>query len=485
MGILKKKHQVLLIIMLLCLLFTSSCEKKGASKDSQGNGKDYPEDTPWNHGPLAILENETGWYTWGLNDGVGIICLRYYDKESANTILLCNKPECAHEGGDGCEATYQSLKVINAVFYDGYLYILGWDGIDDGMGHYTSDVNKKYNVINLSLYRAALDGSAIDKVGMVLETENEQHLSVKKRSFGDYAYYYNDNSFIIHKGFAYIPYYLQLGSGLVGLRGGGMIKMDLSTGKTQEIDKIENLQKRAPAGLVGTEDYVYYYQVDGTVRKDYPWYRYVISEDRIESAEPKFSDPEATFSGRKHEILPIAPYFKGDRSYWLAKSYQEGEEDRIAIVVCNVTTGEVLPEESIETQVPFNKKKYRSSHRYPSQYSMTYYNGMFLIADEDKATLCDQNGVILGEIAVPKEMFEIAEAETGLTMEYRISNEKLYLIFGRMGFNYANYRILSSSLEYIKNGQGKWTDAFYVQGIKTLEKLLEEQSQFEQPVLPK
>lgn len=264
-----------------------------------------------------------------------------------------------------------------------------------------------------------------------------------------------------------------------------MIKMDLSTGKTQEIDKIENLQKRAPAGLVGTEDYVYYYQVDGTVRKDYPWYRYVISEDRIESAEPKFSDPEVTFSGRKHEILPISPYFKGDRSYWLAKSYQEGEEDRIAIVVCNVTTGEVLPEESIETQVPFNKKKYRSSHRYPSQYSMTYYNGMFLIADEDKATLCDQNGVILGEIAVPKETFEIAEAETGLTMEYRISNEKLYLIFGRMGFNYANYRILSSSLEDIKNGQGKWTDAFYVQGIKTLEKLLEEQSQFEQPVLPK
>ncbi|MBQ1849647.1 MAG: hypothetical protein II139_04700, partial [Lachnospiraceae bacterium] len=65
--------------------------------------KDLPEDTPWNHGYNAIMETEDGYYSndYGLRSSTvkALQCLRYYEKESGNIILLCNKPECTHDGG--------------------------------------------------------------------------------------------------------------------------------------------------------------------------------------------------------------------------------------------------------------------------------------------------------------------------------------------------------------------------------------------------
>lgn len=452
---------------LLCLL--TACLGKTAGKgesDTLGKKAELTEDTPWNHGFDAILETDEGWYTSGIPDGASVICLRYYDKETGNTILLCNKPECAHGGDDQCEATYKGLVVVNTVLYEGYLYVLGWDGLDMGISLTTSNINKDFNTINLSLYRAALDGSAMDKVGTVFETDNLQRQNVKKRTYAG-IYAFQDNGFMIHKGVAYIPYYLQLGEGSAGLRGAGIMKMDLSTGKSEVIEEYDTLQKGIPSCFSGTGDYVYYYRADRNVRKDHPWYRYVISENRIESAEPQISDPELVVSGRTHELLSVEPYFIEDRSYWLAASSKEGEEDRIAVLVFQVSTGELLSEECLETEIPFDKKKSRLNVRQNGYYSMTYYDGKFLIADARKAYFCDMQGKIVGEISVPNEELGIKDVSRNLYVSFKISKEKLYLIFSD-GSNFYS-RVLYCPLEDVYKKQGTWTDAYRIQGIITWE----------------
>ena len=253
----------------------------------------------------------------------------------------------------------------------------------------------------------------------------------------------------------------------MGIRGAGIMKMDLNTGKMEVIEEYDTVQKGIPSCFFGTGDYVYYYRADKNVRKDHPWYRYVISENRIESAEPQITDPELVVSGRTHELLTVEPNFIEDRSYWLAKSSKEGEEDRLAVMVFQVSTGELLPEECLETEIPFDKKKYRQNIRQNGYYSMTYYDGKFLIADAQKAYFCDLQGKIVGEIAVPNEELGIKDVSRALYLSFKISKEKLYLIFSDGSSFYS--RVLYCPLEDVYKKQGTWTDAYRIQGIITWE----------------
>ena len=502
-------YVVMAAILCFATLTLGACGKDGGSgtnhqgeKDSawdkvtkvfQKDKSDGPEDTPWNHGTSAIMETELGWYTTGLGEEM---CLRYYEKESGDTIVLCNKPECEHNGNDNCEATYHNLKVVNACLYEGYIYLLGWEGVVDDL-YINESKTVDSEIINFSLYRAALDGSAIDKVATIFETDNvqRQKTNPSRRVTGAYWYTNDDASFIIHKGVAYVPLYIGLGDGSIGLRGAGFYKVDLSTGTVKEIEKYETLQSRPPAYLCGISDYVYYYRYDGASRKQL-WYRYVISEDRVEAEDPrldKLADTTEVF-GKKLEALEARPSFTEDREYFLVRTYQEREAGQLAVLAFDAKTQELLPEESFETEIPFDRKKYPLEIRYRGYYSFMSYDGKFLIEDTEHVFVFDKEGKKAGEVAVPREELRWNDAERQIYLDFKICNEKLYLIYGNQvtsdphiwgsGNTGKYYRVLTCPLEEIYQGNGMWTNAYRFQGIMTFKEVLSDALEREVNSLP-
>ena len=258
----------------------STDDMENAGNDGQngtGNGSDsvnaakYPDDNPANHGKTAIMETENGYYYdfgWGMartsDDGLFsyyyTLALSYYDKASGDAILLCAKPECEHDHDENCVATYKGIETIGTVLYDGYIYIYGLE--KDGM------------LLMLNLYRATLDGSHIDKVATVLEADNPTGASY----IYEQTNYGSENYFIIHRGSAYIPYFLRIGKGSKGFMGGGLMKVDLANGEKKQIVNMQYFTDPYPISLCGAGDYVYMHLVGGSVSGEK---RYSISRDTL------------------------------------------------------------------------------------------------------------------------------------------------------------------------------------------------------------
>jgi len=198
------------------------------------NSSELPEDTPYNHGRDAIMETEKGYYTNTHNPDGGHM-LRFYERDTENQIFLCAKPECTHDGNEGCAATYKNLECINTLLYDGAIYTLAVEGGD---------------IISFSLYKAALDGTSFTKIGDAFSVSN---------SAGESYEYMDGTYFMIHKGYAYIPYHLTLGEGTFGFAGSGLVKMDIKTGKTEQLCSGEDYFSPHPAFYIfGVGDNVYY-----------------------------------------------------------------------------------------------------------------------------------------------------------------------------------------------------------------------------------
>ena len=466
------KHIVSSVVLTLGFcIFLSGCGGK--------KGKDLPEDTPWNHGISAIMETDLGWYTTGIGEE---LCLRYYDKESKDFIILCSKPECEHNCDEICEATYRNLKVVNAYIYEGYIYLLGWEGVCNDLYDLAERDIPETEIadrINLSLYRAALDGSAIDKVATVFETDNIQHQRVNRsrRTAGVLLFEHDDTSFIIHKGVAYIPVYLMLGEGSKGLRGAGFYKVNLYTGTVKEIEKYETLQSRAPAFLSGVSDYVYYYRYDAGARRQL-WYRYVISEDRVEAADPKFykTEEQNEIFGKSFIDLGAPAVFTEGREYFLVRSYQGKDAGTLSILAVDAKTQGILASESFETEIEFNARKYQFNPRENGYYSLMYYDEKLFISDMEKVYVYDLKGGKCGEVAVPHETLNWNDADKGIRLDFKISDGKLYLIYGSdhvySGGTGSYHRVLSYQLDAVYHEQGEWTNAYRMQGRETFKAYL-------------
>ena len=63
--------------------------------------------------------------------------------------------------------------------------------------------------------------------------------------------------FILHRGCAYITYFLKFGQASSGLQGGGLVKVDLQTGEKEDIFRMEIPTDPFPYDLRGCGDYVY------------------------------------------------------------------------------------------------------------------------------------------------------------------------------------------------------------------------------------
>ena len=470
-----KKTICIILLGMLCLMSACGENKENGGSifgQKQGKHQDLPEDVPWNHEAAAIMETETGWYTGGTMMGTGM-CLRYYDKASGNTILLCNKPECQHEWNDECVATYRNIRIINALLYDGFLYVYGAEG------NLQSGAPTSSKTVSLCIWRAAPDGSVIDKVGTVIEAENTQDQVVNSPS-GLFTGHSQDQCFIIHQGYAYIPYYLQFGNGMIGFQGGGLMKMELATGKTEAVYTMEYPIEGVPCYLSAFGDTLYYYQPPKNGGKVFPLYRYSISEKTIQELTLWSGDVDMAFGGKKHAFLSssVATFTK-DRVYTLGHAFEEEEDGTLSILAFDGMTGELIKEECLDLDLPYSEKARRRSARAPYYLSlMPSPDGLFL-ADDKVAYFYDLSGKKLGEIEVPREILGIKEHDNNLYLVYKICNEKLYLIYECQDDG-GYCRVLSCPLEEIYQGKGTYQDAYRMQGYMTYEKYMEVMQQYAQ-----
>lgn len=221
----KNKIIIPVLSAALAVLLTAGCSKEA--------DRELPEDNPANHGYSPIMETENGYYSNYKNAFKDAMCLRFYERGTDKQIFLCAKPECQHDGGSMCVAT-QEMDCINTVLYDGFIYVLAVKEIDD--------------TVSYDLYKAALDGSSLTKVGTAFSVNNSS----------DEEYERSGENFIIHKGYAYIPYHLTFGASQFGFAGSGLVKMNIADGSTETLLSGENYFSAWPQELQGSGDQVYY-----------------------------------------------------------------------------------------------------------------------------------------------------------------------------------------------------------------------------------
>lgn len=371
------------------------------------NSSELPEDTPYNHGENAIMETEKGYYT-NTHSPDGGHMIRFYERDTENQIFLCAKPECMHDGNESCAATYKKLECINSLLYDGAIYTLA---IEDG------------DVISYSLYKAALDGTSFTKVGDAFSVSNSAGESYETMG-GMY--------FMIHKGYAYIPYHLNLGESTFGFAGSGLVKMDIKTGKTETLASGENYFSAYPHGTaVGSGDYVYYY-----------------------------------LSGVRHDDNNIGTY---------RYNIKTGETEKLSDYVSEIIVGEKyfyavgVREDDSKCIMKLDKNEdYPSGNWIDIGGSFEYYPQIFaykdkIIAvsgdfnDEKKSVLIlDENGKELGNISFDPKA--VSGCDDKLFNEFYISNDKLYVyIYGYVEIS-EDYdtKIYSIPLADIEAGKSEW-----------------------------
>ncbi len=439
------KKKLLTIAFCLCGTLTLLCGCKSKN--------DYTtEDNPANHGVLAIMETENGYYyNYGTRQSMsaenfhGIKnelshLLRYYDKDAQETILLCNKPECEHQGGDTCTATYKNISVINTLLYEGQLYVYGMER--DGL------------IASVNLYKASLDGSSFDKIGTVIEAENtlEEGIALYTDNSRFGAGY--SNAFIIHKGYAYLPYYLRFGSASRGFMGGGLMQMDLRTGETKSLYEMDFMTSDFPYELRACGDYVYMNSGKTT--------RYVISEDRMEAPLPKEDM-------KKYSLIDMVT---ADRIYTVDSTWDKKTRSYItpfAVYSFDALTGASVPEETFDTDItPEEYEKLFIPFAYEDKLVMAAGNRVIFYGRQGKSM-----GQKLGEINFEYEAPDYSSTlyeSTGI--DFKISNDKLYCIrYARDDEYYDNrdvvnmgtyriYEVFSCPLKDILKGEGKWTKEF-------------------------
>ncbi len=454
--------------------------------DSKTDGvvtKDIPYN-PWgasnnryNNGRLCIMENEYGYY---FNLGAyrtakpgqsvpysnitnNFMSVAIHDKESDVNVLLCNKPECMHSGDENCVATYKGIIVVNTVMYEGDLYVYG------------EEVNGRNSSLNL--YKIAYDGSSIDKVGTVYEIKreiggNEDNTVATRPSTG--AGYYKFYYFIIHKGYAYLPYYCKIGSASKGYQGGGLRRMDLKTGDVEDVYSVPVHNGAFPCRLYAEGDRVYMYFIGQSM--DYGWQYYDLNTKEIKHTE--WDIEFARFYDRKMKKMETyyQPIAENDKyGFDIYRQYlKDGTIDENANADNMIVTAHEKyrfdKDIKFDVDISFNEMGKDLTNR------LMIYEDKLILCGEKKLVIYgigDSNwGQKLGEFTYEsgaelneaKDYFERAER---YEEEFKLDNGKIYKVVSEVkrpdntNYNYvALHSFYCCPIDKVLKGEGSWELAF-------------------------
>ena len=148
---------------LLFLIFLTACSKKPISPILTPQTNVECVECPG----CPLMETETGYY---YNDfTTSLYELHYIDKSTGKNIILCNRPECKHDGNEFCVGTNKKYAPFGFQLHEGAIYMAA---ICDGESSH-----------DFKLVRIALDGSSLSEVATVYSTNTAannpptQHLS--------------------------------------------------------------------------------------------------------------------------------------------------------------------------------------------------------------------------------------------------------------------------------------------------------------------
>lgn len=409
----KKAFALAMAALLLC-----SCGAKQKKEE-------LPEDTPYNHGGIintnTIMETESGYYTGKVSRNDDRLSLRYYERDTEKQIYLCAKPECLHDGSDSCTATYKNLTCISSILYNGSIYNLT---LDEG------------DPVTLSIYKASLDGTSLTKVGDVFSSgnsSNEEEI-------------YKNVYFIIHKGYAYISYWITLSSSQFGFAGSGIVKMDISNGKTEQLYTGENFFSSYAQGLSGSGNY-FYYSMSGT-DDERGFYRYNTKTGETERIWNKLPS-DNTYGA----IYPVV----GERKIFIT---EENNSQKWDVYSCGKERSEM--ERALTDGFDF------VTGGFEEQISQVIsYEDKIMVVHGLTVSVFSEDGETLGEISCDLD-------DTFLFDRFSVFNGKLYFydIFSKL--EHEKYKdkyediVYSCPIEDIVNGKGKWKFEYGVKSISQI-----------------
>ena len=465
------------MIMVLTILCMSACDGGNTDSDKvstngdndsdiQKNEKDLskseqqdeelPEDNQANHGTYKVMETELGYYyNLGLVNSVqnekgltisnrdNLMNMFFFDKETGIAVQLCDKPECHHQQTNDCVATYNKLWVIGQDIYDGYLYTYGEERDDE--------------ISRFSLYRTALDGSAIDRVGVVMEAENKSesaYIIKPDLTLGDFG-----DGMIIHKGYAYLPYYLRVGTTMKGFKGGGIKRMNLKTGETETVFEMPDSNGRYPYQMIGDGDYIYFLMIDKHFQQN--WFRYD-TKTGIYEKNPWEKKCKGLIQAIKNSIIYTV----------LTEENDNKAEKRFTnkLLVYKITDDESV-EQICEIEINKSDRAYAGNNK-----GILVYKDYFVVIHGEKLTVysarSENFGNVLGELAYDAEWSQYSNDYA----EFKINNDKIYRVYQkprleneewdkighaeRGPYIYHGRFYQSCPIEDIIKGKGEWTESY-------------------------
>ena len=469
------------MIMVLTILCISACGEGNTDSDKvstngdndsdiQKNEKDLskseqqdeelPEDNQANHGPYKVMETELGYYyNLGLVNSVqnekgltisnrdNLMNMFFFDKETGIAVQLCDKPECHHQQTNDCVATYNKLWVIGQDIYDGYLYTYGEERDDE--------------ISRFSLYRTALDGSAIDRVGVVMEAENKSesaYIIKPDLTLGDFG-----DGMIIHKGYAYLPYYLRVGTTMKGFKGGGIKRMNLKTGETETVFEMPDSNGRYPYQMIGDGDYIYFLMIDKHFQQN--WFRYD-TKTGIYEKNPWEKKCKGLIQAIKNSIIYTV----------LTEENLENDNKAEKRFTNKLLVYKITDDESVEQicEIEINKSD-RAAYAGNNK-GILVYKDYYVVIHGEKLTVYSAKpenfGNVLGELAYDAEWSQYSNEYA----EFKINNDKIYRVYQKPRLEneewdkighaergpYINHGRFYQScpIEDIIKGKGEWTESY-------------------------
>lgn len=391
----KRRIIVRVLSAALAVLLAAGCSRENAAE--------LPEDNPANHGYTPIMETEKGYYSNYRNAFNSSIYLRFYERGTENQVFVCARPECQHNGGQMCTATRSGLDFLNTILYNGWIYILAIEEEDE--------------TVSYNLYKAALDGTSLTKVGSAFSVNNSS--GQEYRAFG--------MQFIIHKGYAYVPYHLSFGDSSFGFAGSGLVKMDISDGSTETLLSGDNYFSDYPYDLQGSGDHIYY-NMGGV-------YRYNITSGESE----KLPDINWYETVGQSKYYTQANYGKDGVLVYEITAYDKetGEKNIIHSSIGEIGNAQLLPyKDMLFAGIDGDLYVYRESGELLAEFDDFYeyiytWGDTQLMISEDKlyaeVPIETEDGVSLYDDVYDCEVYsypidELLKGNIEKTLEYKVKN---------------------------------------------------------------
>jgi len=266
------KRTLLFMLMLITFALTACGKKSASGKDASLTGvtekvalEDYWE--------LPLSESENGYY-YNRGTESSPLGIHYVDKSTGKDILLCNKPECRHDGNEFCVATNKKYNPFSMQYYDNALYV--------------GAICLGENTFEIKLIKVSPDGSSLSEVATIFQSN--------LASSSDPTMHSEQNKMILHRGKAIFHVRIDGEAQMEDTVAFGTAIYDLNDGSVKYLDaepistenpQLENLQARG--------DDFYYVTLEG---RKHVLHKYHLADGSNESIEllPNFNGQYAVMN---------------------------------------------------------------------------------------------------------------------------------------------------------------------------------------------